>query len=77
MIDAAMVEEAEEPSGILCERCQRSCEAFEIAQCPICRKPFCIYCAYHIGGRAYCGRDCGNVFFFGSEDEDGEIDDSG
>lgn len=65
----SLFEEESGAPGMTCERCGRLCEPVEIDSCPVCRKRFCIYCAYHIASRRYCGRACGDSFFFGGDED--------
>jgi hypothetical protein len=65
--------EEEVASGPICERCARICEPLEVEECPICKKTFCIFCAYRIGSRNYCSRACGDAFFFSSDDDSEDL----
>ncbi len=58
-----------------CSRCGRSCEPVELQTCPACRKPFCVFCVFRMGGAEYCSRPCGERLFFGESDEDGYTED--
>jgi hypothetical protein len=61
-------------AALLCSRCERMCEPQELQVCSTCRKKFCNACHYRVGGRDYCNRACGDVFFFGGDvGEDEEI----
>ncbi len=72
MTSMPIFEEGEGAGEPLCSRCGRLCERFELEECPICKRLYCTYCAYKIGSRSYCGRPCGDSFFFGGDvDEDG------
>ncbi len=64
------------PEGPVCDRCGRSCEPLELDVCPICQKNFCVYCAYRAGSRNYCGRPCGDAFFFGGEADLEDLDEN-
>ena len=69
-----VLEDEEEVSkGDVCGRCGRICEPAEIEVCPVCRKPFCLYCVYRVGSRNYCSRPCGDSFFFGDAVDDDEV----
>ena len=52
-----------------CGVCERI-EEFPLSRCNACRKRFCEFCVFRIGGHEYCSRDCGIRFFFASDDED-------
>ena len=54
---------------VICGNCERLCEPNELRECPICRRPFCWSCFFRIGSRDYCGRACGEAYFFGPDDE--------
>ena len=69
----ALEEEDEAPLGGVCGRCERICEPAEIEICPVCKKPFCLYCVYRVGSRNYCSRPCGDSFFFGDAVDDDEV----
>jgi hypothetical protein len=64
-----------QPGQFQCEKCERTCEAWEIDVCPACNKKFCDFCVFRIGGHAYCGRECGVRYFFASDEEDEDADD--
>jgi hypothetical protein len=59
----------EGPSEQICERCGRLSEPLKMDTCPICKRGFCLYCVHRVASRNYCSRTCGDVFFFGGEDE--------
>lgn len=63
-------DEQEVVDGLLCDRCGRMCERIEIQNCPVCKANFCTVCTYRIGSRNYCGRACGDSFFFGDAEDD-------
>ena len=67
----------ESPSGKLCEKCGRLCEALEMENCAVCKRGFCLYCAYRFASRNFCSRACGELYFFGGDDEPGEGADGG
>ena len=69
----ALDDEEEASKGDVCERCGRICEPAEIEICPVCKKPFCLYCVYRVGSRNYCSRPCGDSFFFGDAVDDDEV----
>ena len=72
-----VLQDAEEagPQNV-CSRCGRECEPLELSTCPICGRRYCNYCGYRVGSRTYCGRPCGDSFFFGGDvDEDGLAED--
>jgi hypothetical protein len=56
-------------SGPACERCGQLCEPLELSACPVCKKTFCTYCAHRVASRNYCSRACGDIFFFGGDEE--------
>ena len=62
---------------MLCEKCGRLCEPLEMEHCAVCKRGFCVYCAFRFASRNFCSRACGELSFFGSDDEAEERDDSG
>lgn len=70
----ATQESLDEPKEeLVCSRCERLCDPIEVQRCPTCNHLFCIYCNYRIGGREYCSRGCGDVFFFGGDFADDDV----
>jgi hypothetical protein len=59
----------------VCSRCERTCEPSEVLTCTACRKIFCTYCTFRMGGGEFCSRSCGERIFFGEADEDGFTED--
>ncbi len=45
---------------------------FNIPRCGFCRKAVCTSCLLRVGGSVFCGRACGETFFYGGGDEEGE-----
>ena len=43
-------------------------ETTTLKKCPICFNYFCINCAYNMGGREFCSKECAHYFFFGEEE---------
>ena len=71
------LEQEESPVGQLCEKCGRLCEPLEMERCPVCQRGFCLYCAHRFASRNFCSRPCGELYFFGTEDEAEEATDAG
>jgi hypothetical protein len=47
---------------------------FQLSRCGVCRKAVCTSCAVRPGGAVFCGRVCGQIFFYGAADEESEKD---
>lgn len=49
---------------------------FNLPRCGVCRKIVCASCAVRLGGSVFCGRVCGQLFFYGGADQGGEEKDA-
>lgn len=58
--------------GEYCEMCSATGTWLHLNKCPMCHKYFCDKCRVNFGGKEFCTADCGNAFFFGSEDGEDE-----
>lgn len=59
--------------GEYCEMCGTTGKWLQLLKCPMCHKYFCEACRYDFGGKQFCTANCGNEFFWGSEEgEDDE-----
>ena len=52
-----------------CRVCERIVE-MELPRCRACRRRYCEFCVFRVGGGEYCSRECGIRYFFASDDED-------
>jgi hypothetical protein len=67
------VEEAGEVAT--CSICEQVRELPDLAECYACRKVYCAFCAFRIGGQGYCSRSCGTRYFFGGDEDDEVLED--
>ncbi|MGH9315645.1 MAG: hypothetical protein ACRD1P_00830 [Thermoanaerobaculia bacterium] len=49
---------------------------FNLPRCGVCRKMVCASCAVRLGRSVFCGRVCGQIFFYGGGGEEGEEKDA-
>jgi len=47
---------------------------FTLSRCGVCRKLVCGSCTVRRGGSVFCGRVCGEIFFYGGGEEGDEKD---
>jgi hypothetical protein len=52
-----------------CKACGRTRETTRLEKCIICLAHFCRVCGFKRHGKAFCSRQCAEVFFFGDPDE--------
>ena len=58
--------------GEFCEMCGATGKWLHLFKCPMCFRYFCEACRYSFGGKDFCTANCGNEFFWGSEEGDDE-----
>jgi len=59
-----------------CGVCAREFQ-FSLSRCAFCHKAFCSDCSFRVGGSAFCSKQCGHAFFYGSDEEVEEADTPG
>ncbi len=69
----ASSDEIRADNALICAICERMCDPPEIQTCVNCHKRFCNYCNYRLGGKDYCSRMCGEIFFFGGDFADDDV----
>lgn len=73
ILSMAALEDRDAPDALICSKCERLCDPPEIQKCVNCNKKFCNFCTYRLGGKDYCSRSCGEVFFFGGDFADDDV----
>lgn len=61
-------------SDDICEICSVERGAAQLQRCKICHKTFCGDCAYSAPSGRFCSRECGDIFFFGIDEEPSDED---
>jgi hypothetical protein len=56
-----------------CVNCNASDKDQRLEKCPICFKWSCTTCAIAQYGRMFCSRKCADTFFFGDDDDGGDV----
>ncbi len=67
-----MIEQSDERS---CVTCGATDGVAHLEICRMCRRIFCLDCAWKMRGVAFCSEGCGSMFFQGDEEEDSGDDD--
>ncbi len=56
-------------SDEVCAICAIEREAAQLQRCKVCHRIFCGDCAFSGRSGRFCSRECGDIFFFGLEEE--------
>ena len=56
-----------------CVTCNTSDKDQRLEKCPICFRWTCVTCGVGQYGRIFCTRKCADTFFFGDDDEGGDV----
>ncbi|MGA7615377.1 MAG: hypothetical protein WBX15_09360 [Thermoanaerobaculia bacterium] len=57
-----------------CRGCGISGEAAYLERCLVCNLFFCADCAFKGFGRRFCSERCGQIYFYGDQEDDDDID---
>lgn len=50
-----------------CKVCDQVVHESLLHKCPMCHGFYCDDCAHNHGGKYFCGKDCGMLFYWGDE----------
>lgn len=52
-----------------CKLCEEEVLESLLHKCPMCHGWYCEKCEINVGGKKFCSKDCGMLFYWGDDDD--------